>query len=104
MLIDVIYALPDEQICLSLEVDETTHIEQAIQASGILQRCPEIDLKTMKVGVFSKIKPLNETLQPGDRIEIYRPLLIDPKEVRKKRAEKAKREKAKAAQALKAGA
>ena len=94
MLIDVIYALPDEQICLEVEVDENTNIQQAIEASGILVQCPSIDLSRMKVGVFSKIKKLSDLLQAGDRIEVYRALLIDPKEVRKKRAEKAKREKA----------
>ena len=93
MLIEVMYALPDEQICLQVEVDEHSNIQQAIDASGILTQCPSIDLASMKVGIFSKIKKLTETLQPGDRIEVYRALLCDPKEVRKKRAEKAKRDK-----------
>lgn len=93
MLIEVIYALPSQQICLPLEVDEQCTIEQAIQASGILSRFPEIDLQSQKVGVFSKLKTLTDKLAPGDRIEIYRPLLIDPKEVRKKRAEQAKHDK-----------
>ncbi|TKB44700.1 RnfH family protein [Thalassotalea mangrovi] len=91
-LIEVVYALPEKQTLLSLHVDENSTIEQAIQASGILQQFPEIDLNVNKVGVWNKAAKLKDMIEDGDRIEIYRPLIADPKEVRKRRAEKAKQE------------
>ncbi len=84
--VEVAYALPDEQVILALDVTPDTSIESAIQQSGILERFPEIDLSATKVGVFGKLSKLNATLKPGDRIEIYRPLIADPKEVRRQRA------------------
>ncbi|MBT5231898.1 MAG: RnfH family protein [Methylococcales bacterium] len=103
MLVEVMYALPEQQVCLSLEVDDDCTIEQAIHASGILSDFPEIDVSSTKVGVFSMPKKdLSEVLSPSDRVEIYRPLLIDPKEIRKIRAAKAKKDKeAKEAEAAK---
>lgn len=92
LLIEVVYALPDKQTLLSLHVDENSTIEQAIQSSGILEQYPQIDLKKNKVGVWNKAAKLTDILEDGDRIEIYRPLIADPKEVRKRRAEKAKEE------------
>jgi uncharacterized protein len=86
ILIEVAYALPQEQKIISLEVEEGCSIETAIDRSGILLLFPEIDLSKQKVGVFSKVKKISETVHEGDRIEIYRPLLIDPKEARRKRA------------------
>lgn len=91
--IEVAYALPDKQTLLSLKIDKELPISEAIQLSGILGLYPEIDLNTVKVGVFSKLAKLTDTLHDGDRIEIYRPLIADPKEVRKQRALKAKEEK-----------
>jgi putative ubiquitin-RnfH superfamily antitoxin RatB of RatAB toxin-antitoxin module len=84
--VEVAYALPDRQIVLTLDVDANATIEAVIRASGILAKFPEIDLATNKVGVFGKLGTLKDTLHPGDRVEIYRPLIADPKEVRKKRA------------------
>ena len=84
--IELIFPLPDEQELLTIQVPNATTIEQAIELSGILQKYPEIDLKTNKVGIFSKVSKLNTELREGDRIEIYRPLIADPKEARKKKA------------------
>ena len=90
--IEVAYALPQRQSLLDLKVTADTTIEQAIKQSGILAMYPEINLSENKVGVWSKNKKLNDTLRDGDRIEIYRPLIADPKAVRKRRAEQAKEE------------
>jgi len=89
--IEVAYALPTEQIILNLDVAEGTNLEEAIVASQILQKYPEINLKTQKMGIFGKVKKAGEILRQGDRIEIYRPLIIDPKEARKNRAAKGKK-------------
>lgn len=85
-IIEIIYALPDEQKLITLEVDQGCTIESAIQQSGILSQYPEIDLAQQKVGIFSKVSKLEQELREGDRIEIYRPLIADPKEVRKRKA------------------
>ena len=84
--VEVAYALPDRQLMLAVDVPPETTVEGAIQASGMLQRYPEIDLAQNKVGVFGKLCALDAGLRAGDRIEIYRPLIADPKEVRRKRA------------------
>ena len=88
--VEVAYALPDRQVVLVLDVDANASIEAVIRASGILAQFPEIDLAMHKVGVFGKLGKLTDTLNPGDRVEIYRPLIADPKEVRKKRAAEGK--------------
>jgi putative ubiquitin-RnfH superfamily antitoxin RatB of RatAB toxin-antitoxin module len=90
LLIELIYALPHEQDILTIEVAKETNVEQAIRQSDILQRYPEIDLAINKIGIFSKVCKLTDLLHDGDRIEIYRPLIIDPKEARKARALKQK--------------
>lgn len=90
--IEVVFGLPERQTLLSLMVDEETTVEDAINQSGIKKLYPEIDLAVNKVGVWNKAVKLSENLKNLDRIEIYRPLIADPKEVRKKRAEKAKLE------------
>lgn len=94
--IEVAYALPEAQTLLSLDVPVGTSLLQAVRLSGILQRFPEIDADTAVYGIFSKIEkaPAERVLKAGDRIEIYRPLLIDPKEARKARAAKAKARRA----------
>ncbi|ACV27425.1 RnfH family protein [Kangiella koreensis] len=88
--VEVCYALPEKQTLLSLEVEASATIEEIIRQSGILELYSEIDLTQTKVGVFSKLAKLTDTLHDGDRVEIYRPLIADPKEVRKQRAEKSK--------------
>lgn len=90
--IEIIYPLPDEQKLLTLAVKSGSTIEQAIHKSGILELYPEIDLNENKVGIFSKASPLETELREGDRIEIYRPLIADPKEVRRQKALKKKPE------------
>ncbi len=86
--VKVVYALPDHQIVLRLQVAAGTTLEQAIRASGLLARCPEIDLTVQKAGIFGQLKPLHTPLYPNDRVEIYRPLLIDPKAARHQRVKK----------------
>jgi hypothetical protein len=84
--VEVAYARPDEQVILALQVAHGSTIEDAIRRSGVLERFPEIDLATNKVGVFGKVGKLDQPLVAGDRVEIYRPLIADPKEARKQRA------------------
>ena len=88
--IEVAYALPQEQQILSLNVDSGTTVAQAIELSGILEQYPDIDLGKNKVGIFGKLAKLDKALQEGDRVEIYRKLIADPKEVRRKRAAEGK--------------
>lgn len=88
--VEVVYALPDEQRVLTQTIDKSLTVEQIIVQSGVLEMYPEIDLSSNKVGVFSRNVKLDATVQDNDRIEIYRPLLADPKEIRRKRAEQAK--------------
>ncbi len=88
--IEVAYARPDEQVILPLQVAAGTTVEAAIRRSGVLERFPEIDLATSKVGVFGKVGRLDAEVAAGDRVEIYRPLIADPKESRKQRAAEGK--------------
>ena len=88
--VEVACALPRRQLILELQVDQGTTAEQAVRASGILEQFPEIDLQSSKVGIFGKPCKLSQTLYHGDRVEIYRPLIADPKEIRKQRAAKGK--------------
>lgn len=90
MTVEVAYALPEEQRIFTLEVAEDATVQQVIEQSGVLQRYPDIDLTVNRVGVFSKLTKLDATLRPGDRVEIYRKLIADPKEARKKRAAEGK--------------
>ena len=89
--IEVAYALPDKQPVISIQVEQGTTIEQAILLSGILEQFPQIDISKSKLGIFGKLKKADVVLREGDRVEIYRPLIADPKEVRKKRAAEGKR-------------
>ena len=88
ILVEVAYAKEEEQIIIPLNVDAGTTLEQAIQLSGILEQFPEIDLAQHKTGIFGKIAKADTELREMDRVEIYRPLIADPKESRRKRAEK----------------
>ncbi|EGR4180770.1 RnfH family protein [Vibrio cholerae] len=88
--VEVVYALPHEQRVLKLVVEQSATVEEIIRTSGILQMYPEIDLTVNKVGIFSRNVKLVARVRDKDRIEIYRPLLADPKEIRRKRAEQAK--------------
>jgi putative ubiquitin-RnfH superfamily antitoxin RatB of RatAB toxin-antitoxin module len=88
--VEVAYARPDAQFVVPLKVLPQTRLEDAIRRSGILEKCPEIDLAKYKVGIFGRISALDRVLRPGDRVEIYRSLIADPKQVRKKRAQQQK--------------
>lgn len=91
--VEVVYALPHEQKVFSLAVKPAMTVEAIIQESGVLSAYPEIDLTKNKVGIFSRNVKLDSQVQDKDRIEIYRPLLADPKEIRRKRAEQARKGK-----------
>lgn len=82
----VAYATPSRQEVREISIAPGSTIEQAIRASGILERFPEIDLSRHAVGVFGEIVALSDPARDGDRIEIYRPLLADPKQARRLRA------------------
>ena len=90
--IEVVYGTPTRQEIISCIVEPNTTIEQAILASGIVDEFPEIDLAVNNVGIWNRAAKLTDIVKDLDRIEVYRPLLADPKEVRKRRAEKAKEE------------
>lgn len=88
--VEVAYATPAKQVILKLAVEPGISLERVIHLSGILQQFPEIDLSRSKVGIFGRLAKLTDVLQAGDRVEIYRPLIADPKEVRKQRAAQGK--------------
>ncbi|CCO45922.1 conserved hypothetical protein [Vibrio nigripulchritudo SOn1] len=90
--VEVVYALPLEQRVITLAVEAEMTVKEIIEQSGVMDIYPEIDLAKNKVGVFSRNVKLDSTVMDKDRIEIYRPLLADPKEIRRKRAEQAKQE------------
>ncbi len=90
MQIEVAYALESKQTLLKIEVEAGTTLKQAIELSGILVLYPQIDLTKDKTGIFGKIAKLNTILREKDRVEIYRPLIADPKQVRKERAAQGK--------------
>lgn len=90
MRVEVAYAKPQEQVLLEVEVEPGCTARQAVEASGILERFPEIDLATQRLGIFGKLASADAVLREGDRVEIYRALKADPKEVRKRRAAQAK--------------
>ena len=86
--VQVCYATPIQQALRELKVAPGTTLQQAIEQSGILQDIPEIDLATNRVGIFGKIKALDASLREQDRIEIYRPLIADAKDARRRRVAK----------------
>lgn len=88
--IEVAYARPDQQLLLPVRVAAGSTVAQVIEASGVLAKFPEIDLAQNKVGIFGKLTKLDTVVRERDRIEIYRALIADPKEVRRQRAEEGK--------------
>jgi len=82
MKVSVVYALPDRQAWLDVEVQEQSTVRQAIEASGILRMFPTMDLSLQKVGVFGKPVALEARLEAGQRVEIYRPITADPAALR----------------------
>ena len=88
--VEVVFARPGEQALEQFRVAADATVEDVIRQSGFLERFPEIDMAQAKVGVFGKLTKLDATLNEGDRIEIYRPLIADPKEVRRRLAKEGK--------------
>lgn len=88
MLIDVevAYAEPEEQVIIALSLAEPARLIDAISASGLLKRYPQIDLAVNKVGIFGTVTNLDQLIKAGDRVEIYRPLRQHPMEARRRRA------------------
>lgn len=84
--IEVAYALADKQVILTQDINEGTTARNALKQSDILQHFADLDLESVDIGVFGKAVKDDYEMQQGDRIEIYRPLIADPKEVRKRRA------------------
>ena len=92
--VEVAYALPDKQSIVPLTVPEGTTALAAAQQSGLDQQYEGLSLEDAKLGIFGKAVAPTQVLRAGDRVEIYRPLIADPKEVRKARAAKAKERRA----------
>lgn len=90
IIVEVAYATPTEQLIIPVRVEDGISAEHAILASGLLRKFPEIDLTVNKIGIFGKLTKLDQPLRHLDRVEIYRPLIADPKEVRKQRAAEGK--------------
>jgi putative ubiquitin-RnfH superfamily antitoxin RatB of RatAB toxin-antitoxin module len=88
--IEVVYALAERQEVASLELPAGSTVAQAIEASGLRTKFPEIDLAKNKLGIYAKLAKVDTPLRDRDRVEIYRPLIADPKEVRKQRAAEGK--------------
>lgn len=88
--IEVVYAQMRHADIVRVKLPEGASVREAVEASGLLQKHPEIDLASGKFGVFGKLVKADAALRSGDRVEIYRPLIADPKEVRRKRAEEGK--------------
>jgi len=88
--VEVAYAEPDKQLILPVNVDVGTTVGGAIVQSGIMMKFPDLDIENSKVGIFGKATQMTTVLQDADRVEIYRPLIADPKEVRRKRAAEGK--------------
>ena len=94
--VEVAYALPDRQQIVPVKVEAGTTVYEAAVQSGIAELFPDIDLEQVKMGIFGKTvpKPRDQAIQAGERVELYRPLIADPKASRAKRAAKAKQAKA----------
>jgi len=88
--VEVCYALAAKQELVGVKLPEGATLVQALEASGLLQKYPEIDLKKNKFGIYAKLSKPDTVLRDRDRVEIYRPLIADPKEVRKQRAAEGK--------------
>jgi len=88
--VEVVYALQQKQELVAVKLEEGATVRQAIEASGLLAKYPEIDLAKNKLGIFAKLAKADGVLRDKDRVEIYRPLIADPKEVRKQRAAEGK--------------
>ena len=88
--IEVIYALPHEQVLLKVQAALGATVAEAVRLSGVLEKHPEIDLEKNKLGIYGKLSKADAVLRDKDRVEIYRPLIADPKEIRRQRAQEGK--------------
>lgn len=88
--IEVAYAQPDRQVVLSLRVPAGTEAREAVRRSGLLDRFPDIDRDSLTIGVFGTAVSACAPLSHGDRVEIYRPLQVEPKQARRNRAARAR--------------
>jgi len=88
--VEVAYARPDKQVIIPVIVEKGTTIQQAIRLSKVIEHFPEIDLNENKVGIFGKLSKPDTELRENDRVEIYRKLIADPKEIRRQRAAQGK--------------
>ena len=88
--VEVVYALAERQELIKVKLPEGATVQQAVEASGLLQKYPQIDLPKTKLGIFGKLAKVDAVVRDRDRVEIYRPLIADPKEVRKQRAAEGK--------------
>jgi putative ubiquitin-RnfH superfamily antitoxin RatB of RatAB toxin-antitoxin module len=86
IVVEVAYGVPDHQFLKSITVASGVSIRDVILQSRLLQQFPDLNIDKLEAGIFSNKMPLDHILSDGDRIEIYRPLLIDPKEARRRRA------------------
>jgi len=86
--VEVVYAMPRTQTVIQLEVQEGATVGDALGISGIFARHPELDAATCSLGIWGRAATRSQALRDRDRIEIYRPLLADPKQVRRNRAER----------------
>lgn len=89
--VEVAYASPLRQEAIEIAVQPGATVEQVIRLSGILELFPEIDLTRSRLGIFGEIASLQDPVHEHDRVEIYRPLIADPKETRRQRAEHGKK-------------
>lgn len=84
--IEVVFAKPDEQALVSLQVPAATSVAAAIRLSGIAECFPGEPIGTLPVGIWGRPARPDQALQDGDRVEVYRPLLLDPRDARRRRA------------------
>lgn len=84
--VEVVYAAASRQVVKTLTLSTGSSVEAAIRASGLLEEFPEIDLTANRIGIFGEFASLDQSLDDGERVEIYRALLADPKETRRRRA------------------
>jgi putative ubiquitin-RnfH superfamily antitoxin RatB of RatAB toxin-antitoxin module len=89
--VEVVYALPEKQYLRTVRLHEGATVEEAIRASGLLELREDISLEHNKVGVYSRPVKMGDIVHNGDRVEIYRPLVADPKALRRQRAERSAR-------------
>ncbi|AIV49194.1 RnfH family protein [Burkholderia pseudomallei] len=90
--VQVCYALPERQTLVAVDVPAGASVRDAIAASGVLALHPDIDASALKTGIFGKLALLDAPVVDGDRVEIYRPLIVDPKLARQRRVDKTRRE------------